>query len=97
MIYLIILGVLLLFDIISFCLYGADKTKAEKHSWRTPEAVLLWSAVPGGIGALIGMKVFHHKTKKWYFRFVAGIFALLQVGAIAFIIYYLCKNGLDLK
>jgi len=83
-----------LFDIIAFALYGADKSKAEKHAWRTPEAVLLWFAVPGGIGALLGMKVFHHKTKKWYFNLVAGFFAILQAGAVSFMVYYLCKNGI---
>ena len=94
MIYIIVLGAFVLFDIMSFCLYGADKSKAEKHKWRTPEAVLLWIAVPGGIGAVIGMKLFHHKTKKWYFNLVAGLFAVLQIAAIGLMIYLLCKNGL---
>ena len=94
MIYLIILGVLTVFDIVALCLYGADKSKAERHAWRIPEAVLLWFAVLGGIGAATGMMLFHHKTKKWYFRLVAGLFSIIQVGVIVFLIYNICKNGL---
>ena len=33
--------------------------------WRTPEAVLLTLSLLGGsIGALAGMRFFHHKTRK---------------------------------
>ncbi|MBO4782738.1 MAG: DUF1294 domain-containing protein [Lachnospiraceae bacterium] len=93
--YLVIVGIFIVFDIIAFILYGLDKSKAEKHAWRTPEAVLLWMSVPGGIGAFVGMKAFHHKTKKWYFNLVAGLFALIQAAIIGFIVYCICKFGAD--
>ncbi len=39
------------------------KVKAKKGSWRISEATLLILAVIGGsIGALLGMKIWHHKT-----------------------------------
>ena len=39
------------------------KVKAKKGSWRISEATLLILAVIGGsIGAMLGMKVWHHKT-----------------------------------
>ena len=39
------------------------KWKAKKGSWRISEATLLILAVIGGsIGALLGMKIWHHKT-----------------------------------
>ncbi len=63
-------------SIIAFILYGADKRKAIKKAWRTPEAVLLGFGFFGGAaGALLGMRAFRHKTKHWYFWFVniAGI------------------------
>jgi len=40
------------------------KWKAKQGSWRISEATLLILAVIGGsIGALLGMKVWHHKTQ----------------------------------
>ncbi|MBO4399723.1 MAG: DUF1294 domain-containing protein [Lachnospiraceae bacterium] len=70
------------FDIVSLLLFAWDKKKAERHAWRIPEWVLLMSAVPGGIGALIGMSTCRHKTKKRYFRVWVGFFAILQLLAI---------------
>ena len=49
-------------------LYKADKVKAKKGKWRIKESTLLGFGFFGGaIGALGGMKLFHHKTKHWYF------------------------------
>ena len=43
----------------------SDKLRAKKHRWRIPESVLLASAALGGsLGALAGMWLFHHKTRK---------------------------------
>ena len=37
--------------------------------WRVPEKTLfLVTACFGGLGGVFGMKVFHHKTKHWYFK-----------------------------
>ncbi len=48
----------------AFLMYGMDKQKAKRRKWRIPEATLLGIAAAGGsIGAWIGMKTFHHKTK----------------------------------
>ena len=39
------------------------KVKAKQGSWRISEATLLILAVIGGsIGAMLGMKIWHHKT-----------------------------------
>ena len=39
------------------------RKKAKQGSWRISEATLLILAVIGGsIGALLGMKIWHHKT-----------------------------------
>jgi uncharacterized membrane protein YsdA (DUF1294 family) len=54
---------LIVLNIVTFLVYGIDKWKAKQGSWRISEATLLILAVIGGsIGALIGMKVWHHKT-----------------------------------
>ncbi|MCD8036584.1 MAG: DUF1294 domain-containing protein [Clostridiales bacterium] len=63
-------------NIVLFVLMGIDKSKAKRDKWRIKEATLMFCAIiGGGIGGFIGMRVFHHKTKKWYFHvvFAAGI------------------------
>lgn len=63
--------VLALVSFIAFVLYGVDKFKAKKGLWRIKESVLLLFGFLGGaVGALIGMNLFHHKTKHWYFWIV---------------------------
>lgn len=72
---------LLLINISAFALFGADKRKARRNAWRISEKALFLSAVLGGsLGALIGMRLFHHKTKHWYF--VIGIPAILVLQII---------------
>ncbi len=83
-----ILIVFLVADIVAAVLYKIDKKKATAHRWRIPEKVLLGLAVLGGIGARIAMKVFHHKTQKWYFRVWDGFFALLQTAVIVLAFCY---------
>ena len=54
---------LIVINIVSFLVYGVDKWKTKQGSWRISEATLLILAVIGGsIGALLGMKIWHHKT-----------------------------------
>ena len=63
-------------NLLTFIVYGADKRRAGKGKWRVPEKTLFLLPLLGGsIGALLGMRVFHHKTKHWYF--VWGIPAIL--------------------
>ena len=59
-----IVYILICINVVTFLVYGIDKWKAKKGSWRISEATLLILAVIGGsIGALLGMKVWHHKTQ----------------------------------
>lgn len=63
-------------NLLTFIVYGADKRRARKGKWRVPEKTLFLLPLLGGsIGALLGIRVFHHKTKHWYF--VWGIPAIL--------------------
>ena len=65
----VLLGYLVLVNVIAFTVFGADKAKARKQKWRVPEKTLFALALLGGsLGAFLGMHVFHHKTKHWYFR-----------------------------
>lgn len=63
-----------------FTLYGADKKRAKKREWRISEKTLIGIAVIGGsAGALLGMHVFHHKTRHWYFRYGLPVILAVQV------------------
>ena len=63
-------------NVVTFTVYGIDKRKARRGAWRVPEKTLFLLPLLGGsVGALLGMKVFRHKTKHWYF--VWGIPAIL--------------------
>ena len=67
-------------NLLTFIVYGADKRRARKGKWRVPEKTLFLLPLLGGsIGALLGMRVFHHKTKHWYF--VWGVPAILAAQA----------------
>ena len=54
---------LIVINVVTFLVYGIDKWKAKQGSWRISEATLLiLAAIGGSIGALLGMKIWHHKT-----------------------------------
>ena len=83
-------GIIYLFaiNIITFLLYGLDKQKAKQNRWRIPEKVLLGAAVLGGtIGALLGMRMFHHKTQKWKFKLGVPVILALQIAAMIYFIF----------
>ncbi len=68
----------LIMNLAGFLSMEFDKRKAIKHQWRVPERVLFLFAILGGsIGSNVGMYVFRHKTKHWYF--VLGMPAILII------------------
>ena len=75
-------------NVLTFLVYGIDKSKARQGKWRISEATLLLLAVIGGsIGAWLGMRVWRHKTMHKKFKY--GIPAILMIHII--IIGYLSK------
>ena len=59
-------------SLITFAAFGIDKYKARTGRWRIQERTLfLLALLGGGVGAFLGMKVFHHKTL--HKKFVIGI------------------------
>ena len=77
------------FSLAPFHVFGADKRRARKGKWRVPERTLFLLPLLGGsVGALLGMRVFHHKTRHWYF--VWGIPAIL-LAQIALAVWLLTK------
>ena len=78
---------LIVFNIVTFLVYGIDKWKAKQGSWRISEATLLILAVIGGsIGAFIGMKVWHHKTMHKKFKYGLPLILLGQIALIDLIL-----------
>ena len=77
---------LIALNIVTFLVYGIDKIKAKQKIRRIREASLLVLAVLGGsIGALLGMYVWHHKTKHKKFKYGLPLILLAQIAIIYFI------------
>ena len=63
---------LILVNAAALLLMLSDKLKAKRGAWRIPEATLMCVVLLGGsIGALLGMKLFRHKTR--HLKFTLGI------------------------
>ncbi|MCD8195602.1 MAG: DUF1294 domain-containing protein [Lachnospiraceae bacterium] len=76
----IITAYFIIVNIIGFALMGIDKRKARKQQWRIPEKTLFLAAIIGGsVGTLLGMYVFHHKTRHWYFVVGMPLILILQI------------------
>lgn len=62
---------LIVINIISFTFTGMDKYFAIKRMMRIEEKLLFLLSILGGfLGSLLGMYLFHHKTKKIKFYLV---------------------------
>ena len=67
-------------NLVTFAVYGIDKAKAKRGAWRVPEKTLFLLPLLGGsLGALLGMRMFHHKTKHWYFVWGIPLILLAQI------------------
>ena len=77
------LALVAVMNIISFALMGYDKRCARRGERRVPERRLfLAAACFGGLGGVLGMQVFRHKTKHWYFRVFFPALLALQIAAL---------------
>lgn len=74
-------------NLITFCVYGADKRRAKiQGARRVPEKTLFALALLlGSAGALFAMRVFHHKTRHWYFKFGIPAILLAQIALGVFV------------
>ena len=71
---------------VTFTVYGIDKLRAKRGAWRIPEKALFLLPVLGGcVGAIAGMKVFHHKTKHWYFKYGLPLILILQIALVVWL------------
>ncbi len=78
-----------LLSVVTFFLYGADKSAAKRGQWRTPESTLLLAGLLGGWpGALVARHFFRHKTIKQPFRTWFWISVLANCSALAGFLYF---------
>ncbi|MCQ2418087.1 MAG: DUF1294 domain-containing protein [Oscillospiraceae bacterium] len=70
-------------SLLTFIVYGLDKRAAIHDEWRTPEKRLLLFGIMGGAaGGLLGMAVFRHKIRKWYFWFVNFLSLIVHIAVL---------------
>lgn len=63
---------ILLVNIVAFLIMGIDKHRAQRNKWRISESsIFAVGIIGGGLGILLGMRFFHHKTK--HLKFTLGI------------------------
>ena len=85
----IALAVIAVMNVVAFTLMGIDKRRARRGVWRISEkALFLTTACFGGLGGVLGMKVFHHKTQHWYFRVFFPVLLVLQIAILAIGVHY---------
>ncbi len=83
---------LVIINILGFLVMGLDKWKAKRGSWRIPEnTLLMFTILGGGIGTILGMYTFRHKTKKPKFTIGMPVILVLE---ILFVVYlFFVTNG----
>lgn len=85
-----ILLYLLAINLFGFFIMWIDKRKAKKGAWRIPEKTLfIITALGGGIGTIVGMYTFRHKTQK--LNFVIGFPFITILEIIGIIWYFITK------
>ena len=79
-----LLGIYLLaVNLAAFVMMGVDKRRAKRGTWRISEKALFLPALLGGaLGGTLGMRVFHHKTRHWYFRLGFPLLLVLQLAGL---------------
>ena len=84
--YIIFVAYLVVINLIAFAIMGLDKNYAAKGKWRIPEKTLFLPVLlGGGIGGVLGMRVFRHKTKHWYFRWGLPALLLAQLAVLVWL------------
>ncbi len=89
---LVALAIIAIMNIAAFVLMGHDKRRARQDKWRIPEKILfLVTACFGGLGGVLGMKVFHHKTQHWYFKVFFPVLLIVQIALLTVGAYLLMR------
>lgn len=85
-----IIFALFIINFFAFITVGADKRKSVKGNERYPEILFyLISAVFGSLGIFLGMFVFRHKIRKFYFIFGIAFLLIQQIALLTLLFKYL--------
>jgi uncharacterized membrane protein YsdA (DUF1294 family) len=95
----LIIGYILLINLLTLVLFGIDKSKASRGRSRISElTLLLFSLIGGATGGVLGMWLFHHKTRKAGFRVIIGLILLINLAAYGWLAYqYFTGAGLKIS
>ena len=70
----------IIFNLITLLVWGFDKLRAVQHGWRVSERLLIFLIIAGGaFGALTGMLLFRHKTRKLMFKIWIGLGCVIHL------------------
>lgn len=76
--------------LIGFATMGVDKRLAVVGRRRISErALLTWAILGGSVGSLLGMAVFHHKTRHTKFKVGLPVILIVQLAAAAAVLWWL--------
>lgn len=82
--------ILLIWNLIVFSIYGIDKYKSIHKMHRISEATLIsCSYLLGSAGAIFGMIIFNHKTKKMKFRLLVPLSFFVNLAVMYYLRYYI--------
>lgn len=83
----IILIYIVFINLLLFSLMGIDKEKAKLKKWRISEKTLFLLALfGGGIGGVIGIYTFRHKTK--HLKFTLGFPIIIVFQLIVILLFF---------
>ena len=83
---------LVVVNLSTFVLCWRDKSAAVNGSWRIPERALMFLIIAGGsLGMLIGMYLFHHKTKSPRFQITVPVVLIAETVFLVF--FYLNRSA----
>ena len=80
---------LIVINLIGFYMMWSDKRRAKLGKWRIPEQTLfIVTALGGGIGTIVGMYTFRHKTKKLKFTIGLPTILILEIILAVYLIFF---------
>lgn len=86
-------GIYLGISVACFLLYAEDKSKARNGRWRVAESSMQVIALIGGWpGAIVAQQVLRHKTRKRGFQFVFWTAVVLNMTALALLVFILGRG-----
>jgi len=89
-------GLFIFINLVALFVMGRDKRKAIRghNAERAPEGMMFFLATMfGSIGVYLGMQLFRHKTRKWYFQIGIPLL-IIQNMATVYVVWRVVSLGL---